>query len=347
MKTHDCKARRNLVHLLICLILTFGIAIPIFAAAPIKTTPAPATTKAPIITATLNADPASYSGACPAVIKFEGKINVAGITKTPITITYEFIRSDGGKDTRPKTLTFKEDGSQAVSTTWTLGDNKRPSYTGWMAIKIAGKPPVESNKANFLIQCKAEQQTQEFKLEDMKFTQKPVRKIPSGLTLEEKQKAAAELNKGLTKLKKSDLVCSIKAYYNEARTMPVESWGRNGGIYHLSPVKSPQRPYPYCVFFTVEVKNIGAETAASNVVNKVVFQSSPAFFPPVAYATSPPENIEPGETAEYDYYYGPFGGAILNNRSIIVNALADYPPHVSEVDENNNTAMYTLRFVWP
>ena len=343
---YDCKPRRNSGCLLICFILIMSLPIYAFAVTSAVRTTTPVTTTAPKITAMLTADPVSYSGTCPAVIKFEGRINVTGITKTPVTITYEFIRSDGAKDTSPKALTFRADGTQTVSTTWTLGGDKLPTYTGWMTIRIAGTPPIESDKANFSIQCKSAQQTQGFKLEDIKFTQIKLTKIPSTLTLEEKQKAL-EIQKGLTKEEKEkvDLVCSIKASYDEAGTMPVESTGPMNGIYHLDPKHGPSRPFPFYVYLTVEVRNVAISTIAAHVTNKITFACS--WSPSTNSITTSPVNIDPGETAKYSYKYGPFWGAMLNNYKLGIDAIANYPSTVPEDNKSNNHAQYVLKFVFP
>lgn len=110
----------------------------------------------PTITATLKAIPESYSGKCPTTIKFEGAIKVANITRPPLKVQYKFIRSDGAF-APVETLTFERDGTKVVSSTWMLGKN----YGGWEAIKVVYPQDVESNKANFKIQCEAEAKPQD------------------------------------------------------------------------------------------------------------------------------------------------------------------------------------------
>lgn len=114
--------------------------------APVKALDDTGHIKAPIIIkAFLSADPASYTGPCPGTITFKGKISV----NRAAVVKYKFIRSDGA--TAPvQTLTFSRAGSKTVSTTWTLWRD----YTGWEAIKVISPIEVESNKANFSIQCK-------------------------------------------------------------------------------------------------------------------------------------------------------------------------------------------------
>ncbi len=105
------------------------------------------------ITATLSADPVTYTGPCPAVITFKGKITVTKACK----LQYKFIRSDGAL-APVQTLEFTGPGSKDVSTTWTLGGPGLPSYSGWEAIKVIYPQNVESNKANFTIRCQDQSQ---------------------------------------------------------------------------------------------------------------------------------------------------------------------------------------------
>lgn len=108
----------------------------------------------PNITARLHAAPTSYSAACPAKINFQGSITVRNITRPPLKVQYKFIRSDGA-NAPIQTLTFNRDGSQPVNTTWTLGGPGLPSYSGWQAISVIYPQNVESNRANFSVQCGA------------------------------------------------------------------------------------------------------------------------------------------------------------------------------------------------
>jgi hypothetical protein len=101
------------------------------------------------LAASLQSAPANYRGNCPGVITFSGTITA---TK-PRKITYIFTRSDGAIDTQPKTLWFKKPGSRKVSTTWTLGGDGLPYYSGWEAIKITHPTVVTSNKAAFQLRC--------------------------------------------------------------------------------------------------------------------------------------------------------------------------------------------------
>ena len=115
------------------------------------------------ITARLTANPTSFSGKCPAVIKFDGEISVSA----PCTVQYKFLRSDGAIDTNMKTLTFEGPGSKPVSTTWTLGGVSLPAYAGWEAIEVVSPLNVKSNKAVFKMKCAGGQDNQGAKKPDL------------------------------------------------------------------------------------------------------------------------------------------------------------------------------------
>lgn len=197
---------------------------------------------------------------------------------------------------------------------------------------------IAAEKQTAVNQRKSPADTQAFKPESIKITQSAVRKIPS----------AVKLNTAIAPSgPKVDLVCSIKAYYDQARTMPVTSLTAQTGIYHLTPAQSPQRPLPYHAYFTVEVKNTGWKSAAANVTNKVTLSGN-ALYSPGYYITSPAVTLEPGETAAFDYYVGPFYPYIgMKDKMVIVQAIADVGSKVSEDNEANNIALYRLTFVWP
>ncbi len=96
------------------------------------------------VEATLTADPSSFVGRCPGVIKFTGRITVS----QPGRVQYKFARSDGAF-APIATLNFTAPGSRDVSTTWTIGRD----YEGWESIQVVYPQSVESNKAEFKIQC--------------------------------------------------------------------------------------------------------------------------------------------------------------------------------------------------
>ncbi len=96
----------------------------------------------------LRADPFDYSGPCPVKITFSGRISVAGGGGT---VSYKFLRSDGAS-APIQTLPFTEAGSKDVSETWTLG-GPGIKWSEWEAIKTFDPQEIESNHANFTIQC--------------------------------------------------------------------------------------------------------------------------------------------------------------------------------------------------
>jgi len=97
----------------------------------------------------LTADSAEMRGPCPMKFNFKGYITANG----PGTVKYTFTRSDGA--TGPVyAIEFKEAGSQAVSTNWTLGHASRlPYFEGWQAIKIISPNNLESKQALFKATC--------------------------------------------------------------------------------------------------------------------------------------------------------------------------------------------------
>ena len=89
----------------------------------------------------LKADDGRPTGPCPLRVTFRGYITANG----PGTIKYTFTRSDGA--TGPVyIMEFKEAGTQAVMTDWTLGDPRvLPRYAGWQAVKVLSPAEIESN----------------------------------------------------------------------------------------------------------------------------------------------------------------------------------------------------------
>ena len=95
------------------------------------------------------ASPINYSGACPGIIKFNGKIQANGAGR----VKYTWLRNDGA--TGPvEYVDFTEAGVKLVSTTWTLGDAATlPRYAGWEQIRILSPNDMLSNKAEFTLTC--------------------------------------------------------------------------------------------------------------------------------------------------------------------------------------------------
>jgi hypothetical protein len=101
--------------------------------------------------AVLKADEARMSGPCPLKVVFRGFITASG----PGTVKYGFTRSDGTRS-EAYAMEFKEAGTQAVSTDWTLGDaSAMPRYEGWQALQILSPNDMESSHetGSFSINC--------------------------------------------------------------------------------------------------------------------------------------------------------------------------------------------------
>lgn len=100
------------------------------------------------IQATLHATPTTYDGLAPALIRFEGNIEVSGLT-SDCTLQYHFVRSDGGYDRNIRHVHVKKPGgSFPVSTQWKLSP---PEYSGWEAVEVLAPERVQSNRAPFTV----------------------------------------------------------------------------------------------------------------------------------------------------------------------------------------------------
>jgi hypothetical protein len=100
----------------------------------------------------LEAVPTNYRGACPGLIKFQGKIQASARGR----VKYIYFRSDGA--TGPEGFVdFEGSGVKTVETTWTLGGVGLTHYAGWVAIRIISPNSYESNRANFVVDCQTGQ----------------------------------------------------------------------------------------------------------------------------------------------------------------------------------------------
>lgn len=103
------------------------------------------------VTVSISADPASYTGKCPASITFTAKI----ASTERGNVQYRFTRSDGALS-MVETLKFDAPGTKTVRTTWTLGGERLPSFSGWQAMESLYPETVSSDRANFSIRCQSE-----------------------------------------------------------------------------------------------------------------------------------------------------------------------------------------------
>ncbi|HTC93820.1 MAG TPA: hypothetical protein VK699_10245 [Terriglobales bacterium] len=92
-----------------------------------------------------------YTGSCPVDLKFGWGV----VSTEPTTVTYTFVRSDGGHSSSPQTASLAGGGrSTPIYDDWRLGADtpQFANYSGWVEIDIQGPNPV-SQKINFTIHC--------------------------------------------------------------------------------------------------------------------------------------------------------------------------------------------------
>jgi len=85
--------------------------------------------------------------ACPIVYNFAGTITTSGAA----TVTYKWERSDGTSG-QTQSITFGSAGTQAVSSSWTLGSHGF-SYNGWERLHVLTPNDISSGQANFVLTC--------------------------------------------------------------------------------------------------------------------------------------------------------------------------------------------------
>lgn len=101
------------------------------------------------VVADLSVSPPNYTGQCPAVFTFKGKITV----NRAATVQYRFVRSDNTRHSLG-VLTFEKAGSQEVTDTWVFDDpTQLPTFRGWEAIQVNLPMKVKSNLAHFKGTC--------------------------------------------------------------------------------------------------------------------------------------------------------------------------------------------------
>ena len=94
--------------------------------------------------ASLSANPASFTGPCPATINFSGSITA----EYPCMVTYFFGRNDGSKSPNYK-VSVAAGKPQAVSYSWQLS----ASYSGHVTIYVVDPVNKSSNTAYFTVNC--------------------------------------------------------------------------------------------------------------------------------------------------------------------------------------------------
>jgi len=101
-----------------------------------------------VIEVSLAADPADYSGPCPTIFRFHGKIRVEGRGR----VTYRFQRSD-----HPTTPIHEVDVGSAsvvpVETEWHLGRQPERPFEGWQTLEVLTPRSLTSERATFRMTC--------------------------------------------------------------------------------------------------------------------------------------------------------------------------------------------------
>ena len=110
---------------------------------------------------TLEANPADYSGPCPARIRFAGMMTASGRG----TVTYRFVRNDGANPTgggggafsAPQSLTIDRTGMAPIGTFLELGGTELRRYDGWVEVEVLTPNQLKSNPASFKVVCERPQ----------------------------------------------------------------------------------------------------------------------------------------------------------------------------------------------
>jgi hypothetical protein len=92
-----------------------------------------------------------YTGSCPVDLKFDWGV----ISTEPTTVTYSFVRSDGGHSSTAQSIELPNaNRSVPIIDEWNLGANTQQfaSYSGWVQVNIESPNPI-SQKINFTIHC--------------------------------------------------------------------------------------------------------------------------------------------------------------------------------------------------
>jgi hypothetical protein len=95
-----------------------------------------------------------YTGSCPVALQFGWGV----IPTEPTTVTYSYVRSDGGHSRTSLTADLPNaNRSVPIYVEWRLGANNQQfaSYSGWVQLNIESPNPV-SQKVPFTIHCRAD-----------------------------------------------------------------------------------------------------------------------------------------------------------------------------------------------
>ncbi len=94
----------------------------------------------------ITAEPKSYTGVCPANIKFT--IEFTTSSPSPFTVQYQIFRSDGAKS-ELRTISVSKMSPKKLTETWQLNQD----YSGWEAVRVVSPVRMESNRAEFTVKC--------------------------------------------------------------------------------------------------------------------------------------------------------------------------------------------------
>jgi hypothetical protein len=92
-----------------------------------------------------------YTGSCPVDLEFHWGV----ISSTPTTVTYSFVRNDGGHSSTPLSIYIPNaNRSIPIVDHWKLGSNTAQfvNYSGWIQLDIQTPNPL-SYKIPFTIHC--------------------------------------------------------------------------------------------------------------------------------------------------------------------------------------------------
>lgn len=127
--------------------MRFARLIPLLALAPLAAFARPAAAQYTVTKVVAVVNPKSFTGDCPAQLKFTGTIFVS---RHPVTVSYQWERSDGGKGPR-QTVTINAAG-EGVSDTWTLG-SKGAHLTVSQKLHVLAPTGITSAPATAKVNC--------------------------------------------------------------------------------------------------------------------------------------------------------------------------------------------------
>jgi len=126
------------------------IALPTLAALPSATGRSPAQ-QSPFGEVALIASPTTYTGTCPAHLRFEGRVHV---NVHPMTFNYHFERSDGAKTaSKVVHVTTAKGDVYVVTDRWQLGAKGQHRQVWEKLVVASGDSKAESNQASAEVTC--------------------------------------------------------------------------------------------------------------------------------------------------------------------------------------------------